>query len=528
MSITSTAFVLCLIVLTAIYFLAPKGLQWVVLLAASIGFYAAGGLRTLPYILITALSAYAAALAIGEVDRRQKAHFAARKELTREEKAAVRKRNTTRKRWLMTAGLVLNFGLLCVFKYFHFALAQWNRLLAQMGGGQIVDVFSLAVPLGISFYTFQTMGYLIDVYWGNVKPQRNFFKLLLFTSFFPQVTQGPISTYSQLAGQLYEGHAFTYENFALGGQRMIWGYFKKLVLADVLAPWVGAVFQHYPDYTGGAVLVGIFFYSIRIYADFSGYMDIMCGFCQIIGIRLEENFLRPYFSKSIAEYWRRWHITLGAWFKNYLYYPIAVSKWNTKIGKWGRRRFGKTFGQAMPASIALVAVWLTTGLWHGASWAYIAWGGVNGLFIIVSLWLEPLYQRTRDALHIREGAWWFRAFQVVRTYVLVCLIKVLPEVGSLRGGLGLWRQMFRGWGTPLSFAALFPYAPDRAQLAAVALATLLLLCTSLLQRKMSIRTWFNRFPLPVRAMTLAALLLMAVYFGVPASGNVGGFLYEQF
>ena len=203
------------------------------------------------------------------------------------------------------------------------------------------------------------------------------------------MTQGPISTYSQLAGQLYEGHAFTYENFALGGQRMIWGYFKKLVLADVLAPWVGAVFQHYPDYTGGAVLVGIFFYSIRIYADFSGYMDIMCGFCQIIGIRLEENFLRPYFSKSIAEYWRRWHITLGAWFKNYLYYPIAVSKWNTKIGKWGRRRFGKTFGQAMPASIALVAVWLTTGLWHGASWAYIAWGGVNGLFIIVSLWLDP-------------------------------------------------------------------------------------------------------------------------------------------
>jgi len=528
MSITSMGFILFLVVLMAVYFLTPGRGQWVVLLAASMGFYAAAGLRMLPCILATALSAYAIALAIERVNRKQKEYFSAHKELSREEKAAVREQNTARKRQLLTAGLVLNFGLLCVFKYFHFALAQWNRLLTLLGGGEIVDVFSLAAPLGISFYTFQTMGYLVDVYWGNVQPQRNFCKLLLFTSFFPQITQGPISSYAQLSGQLCSGHVFTYENFALGGQRMIWGYFKKLVLADVLAPWVGAVFENYPNYSGAAVIVGIFFYSIRIYADFSGYMDIMCGFCQILGIRLEENFLRPYFSKSIAEYWRRWHITLGVWFKNYLYYPIAVSKWNTKIGKWGRKRFGKTFGQAMPASIALVAVWLTTGLWHGASWAYIAWGGVNGLFIIVSLWLEPVYQRTREALHIREGAWWFRAFQVVRTYILVCLIKVLPEVGTLSQGLGLWRQIFRGWDTPLTFSSVFPYAPALSQLAAVGFSMLLLLTTSLLQRRTPVRTWFGRFPLPVRSMALAVLLLMMVYFGVPASGNVKGFLYAQF
>lgn len=528
MPITSMAFVLFLAVLAAVYYLVPKRFQWIVLLAASLAFYVMAGVRSAVYILITAVSAYGAALLMNRISREQKAYFSAHKELGKEEKAGLRRKNTRKKRWILTAALVLNFGLLCVFKYFHFALAQVNRLLGLFGGFQIADTFSLIVPLGISFYTFQTMGYLIDVYWDKVQPERNFCKLLLFVSFFPQITQGPISAYSQLAGQFYEPHSFTYENFAAGCQRMIWGFFKKLVLADVLAPCVQQVFRNYDGYSSPAVLVGIFFYSIQIYADFSGYMDIMCGLCQVLDLRLEENFLRPYFSKSIAEYWRRWHITLGAWFKNYIYYPIAVSKWNTRLGKWARSKLGKTFGQTVPASVALVAVWLVTGLWHGASWAYIAWGGVNGLFIIVSLWLEPLYQRLRDRLSIREGSWGFRAFQVIRTYLLVSFIKVLPEVGGLSRGLGLWKQAFCCWTLPRSLGELFPYGLELSQLGVICLATALLLVTSLIQRRQPIRAWFGKAPLPVRALVLAFFLVLMVYFGVPASGKVGGFLYAQF
>lgn len=527
MSITSLAFVAFAAVLAAAYYLVPKRFQWVVLLLFSAVFYLMSGPKHGVYILVTALSAYACALWMARVSQGQKAFFQAHKELSREEKGAIRQKNTRRKRLALIAALLLNFGLLSVFKYAHFVLDQINRLLGLFGGFQFDNSFSILVPLGISFYTFQTMGYLIDVYWDKAPPERNFFKLLLFTSFFPQITQGPISGYSQLSCQFLRPHSFSYENFAAGCQRMIWGYFKKLVLADTLAPCVHAVFENYAQYSGPAVLTGVFFYSIQIYADFSGYMDIMCGLCQVLDIRLEENFLRPYFSKSIAEYWRRWHITLGAWFKSYIYYPIAVSKWNTRLGKWARGRFGKTFGQALPASIALVAVWLVTGIWHGASWAYIAWGGVNGLFIIVSLWLEPLYQWGRDKLHLRESSFGWRLFQVARTYLLVCFIKVLPEVGGLRQGLGLWRQVFTGWRLP-SFAELFPYGMPLSSLTMVAVATGALLLVSLLQRKGSVRAWFGRAPLPVRAFTLAVLLVLTVYFGVPASGNVGGFLYAQF
>ena len=529
LSIVSASFILFLAVLTAVYYRIPRRGQWVVLLAASALFYCAAGLRTAGYILLTALSTYGAALWIDREARTQKARLAAGREtLSREEKTALKKRSTRKKRRIMALAMVFNFGMLCAFKYFHFALAQVNHLIGAFGGREILDTFQILVPLGVSFYTFQSMGYLADVYWGKAEAQGNFGKLLLFVSFFPQITQGPISSYSELADQLYAPHSFTYENYAWGAQRMVWGYFKKMVLANMLAPWVNAVFQNYESYGSPAVLVGIFCYSMQIYGDFSGYMDIMCGLCQILDIRLTENFDRPYFSKSIAEYWRRWHMSLGTWFKNYIYYPIAVSGWNKKIGKWAQKKLGKTVGRTLPASIALVAVWLTTGLWHGASWGYIAWGGVNGLFIIFSLWMEPVYAKTKKALGIREGSGWFRAFQVIRTFLMVSFIKVLPEVGGLRRGLGLWKRAFAAWSLPKSVGELFPYGVTKEQLCVVAAAVGLVFLTSLFQRREPVRARFNRLPLAARAAVLGILLFLILYFGVPASGSVGGFLYAQF
>lgn len=529
MSIISMKFVLFVLALTVLYYCIPKRGQWLVLLAASALFYCAAGLRTAGYILLTALSTYGAALWIEKVTRDQRSRLASGREtMSREEKSALKKSCTRKKRRIMALGMVFNFGMLCVFKYFHFALAQVNYLIGAFGGRQIVDTFRILVPLGVSFYTFQSMGYLADVYWGKVEAQHHFGKLLLFVSFFPQITQGPISSYSDLANQLYESHTFTYENYAWGAQRMVWGFFKKMVLANTLAPWVNAVFQNYEGYGSPAVLMGIFFYSMQIYGDFSGYMDIMCGLCQILDIRLTENFDRPYFSKSIAEYWRRWHISLGTWFKNYIYYPIAVSGWNKKIGKWAQKKLGKTVGRTLPASIALVAVWLTTGLWHGASWGYIAWGGVNGLFIIFSLWMEPVYAGTRERLHVGEDTGWFRAFQVIRTFLLVSFIKVLPEAGGLRRGLGLWKRAFTAWSLPHSLGELFPYGPAKEKLCVAAVAVALLLLTSLMQRKEPVRAKLNRMPLAVRALILGILLFAILYYGVPASGSVGGFLYAQF
>ena len=431
----------------------------------------------------------------------------------------------------MLIALLFNLGLLCVFKYFHFALAQVNALLSLFGGAGIADRFHFAVPLGISFYTFQSIGYLLDTYWEKTAAEKNYFKVLLFVSFFPQMTQGPISNFAQLSSELYSEHSFQYKNYAWGFQRMLWGFFKKMVVADALAPCVQNVFANYSQYPGISVFIGALCYSVQIYADFSGYMDIMCGLCEILGIHLTENFERPYFSKSVTEYWRRWHISMGVWFKNYIYYPIGMSTWSRNLAKTCRDRFGKNLSNTIPATIALLITWAATGLWHGASWAYIVWGLLNGLFIILSLWMEPVYTAMRTRLRVKEDSFGWKLFRTLRTFILVTFIKVLPEVGSLSDGLGFWKQIFTNHAIPGSLGALLPFlVPTYSRFTYVflSLGIVLMLVFSLLQRTRPVRERFNRLPAVVRILIISIAVLTVASYGVIATWNGGGFLYAQF
>ncbi len=535
MSITSVTFILFLLATVILYYLIPGKHRWLVLLASSMFFYMMSGISNGIYILITALSTFGSAIFMQKIADSQKIYFKENREnLTREDKAKIKKKNNSKRKTLLILTLILNFGILCVFKYSHFALEQFNNVISLFGAQPVEDTMKFIIPLGISFYTFQSMGYLADVYWNKISAEKNFLKLLLFVSFFPQITQGPISSFEQLGKELFEEHKFSYKNYSWGIQRMMWGFFKKMVIADTLSPWVYDVFENYAQYSGISTLIGAFMYSVLIYADFSGYMDIVCGFCEVLGIKLTENFDRPYFSKSIAEYWRRWHISLGVWFKSYIYYPIAVSGWNKKLGKFSQKKLGKTFGKTVPASVALVVVWLTTGLWHGASMAYVAWGGVNGLFIILSLWLEPLYDKCKSKLKIRENATWFRAFQTIRTFVLVTFIKVLPEVGTLSEGFGLWKNIFTSRIIPDSWQTLLPFIDNiyddhsLRTINVVIFGTILIFITSMIQRKQPIRQFLGKFPLIVKIAVFVVMFFLIVYFGIPASGNAGGFMYAQF
>lgn len=529
MSIVSVSFPLFVLALCVVYFLAPKRMQWWVLLAFSLGFYALGGLLNLPWLLLTALSVWWTARQLQRGAEAEKAWLAAHKaDTTREERSARKASGKKQRRRLLIGCVLLNIAVLCAFKYVHFLLEQADGI-ARLFGYRVVDRVRWVTPLGISFYTFQTVGYLCDVYWGRAEAERNPLKLLLFTSFFPQITQGPISAWNTLAGELFAPHSLDYDGFAKGAERLIWGYFKKTVVANILAGYVQNVFANYASYTGIAVFLGALCYAAQIYADFSGYMDIMCGLCQILGIRLTENFDRPYFSKSIAEYWRRWHISLGVWFKNYVYYPIAMAKWNQRLGKAAKNRLGKAFGSYLPATVALVATWLATGLWHGASWSYIAWGGVNGLFIIFSMWMEGPYAKWKKALHIREDARLWRVFQVGRTFLLVTFIKVLPEVGTLADGLGLWKRIFTATWLPRATEELLPFLDSYRSLAVVLLGVALMLAVSLLQRSGSVRNRMERkIPYLLRIFLFVVLFFLIVYFGVPASGGLGDFMYAQF
>lgn len=526
MSLISFKFLIFCALLLLCYFVFPKKQQWIVLLVFSLVFYALAGIENSIYICITALSAWLGALWLEKVSKKTKQYIKENKgTLTSEEKSLIKNKAKKKKKLILAGILILNFGLLCIFKYSNFAIEQINAIIKIFNSKTVINCLSLIVPLGISFYTFQTMGYLIDVYWEKSEACKNPFKMLLFTSFFPQITQGPISNYQELSSQLFASHKFDYHNWVYGAQRMIWGFFKKVAVADLLSSYVTAVFTNYNEYTGITVFIGMFFYSIQIYADFSGYMDIVCGLCQIMGIKLTENFERPYFSKSIAEYWRRWHISLGNWFKSYIYYPIAVSKWNISLGKKTSEKLGKHIGKNLPATLALIAVWLTTGLWHGANWGYVAWGGVNGLFIIVSMWLEPAYEFIKTKLRIKGQIW--KCFQVARTFTLVTFIKVLPEVGSLTAGLGLWKRIFTEHTIPNSLRALLPFA-SKVPLLIIAFGTVLMLIVSLLQRKRPVRDVFNKIPTILRLFILALLISILIFAACCTEGAGGGFMYAQF
>jgi len=312
--------------------------------------------------------------------------------------------------------LIIEIGILFIFKYYNFFVANINNYYNKQ-----FEILSVVIPLGISFYTFQTLGYCIDVYRDSYKPQKNFFKYMLFSIFFLQILQGPIGRYDVLSVELYKEHKADYKRIMFGFQRIGWGLFKKLVIADRAGILINNVLNNYLNYAGYEIIITIVLYAIMIYADFSAYMDIVLGMGQILDIKLSENFNTPYFSKTIPEFWRRWHITLNTWFKDYLFYPLLRSKLLYKIGR---------YNYLIAGSIALFIVWLTTGLWHGAGGNYVLWGVYFGILMILSMIFTPLIDNISEKLKINRNRFSYKLFQCIRTFSLVCIGYMLFATGS--------------------------------------------------------------------------------------------------
>ena len=373
MLFTSYNFIAFLIVIFLLYYLVPKKFQWVLLLAGSYFFYACAGIHFLAYIFATTVTTWWAAKRMTAIQQEQAAYLKVHKaELDREQKKAYKAGMKKRTRHWMLACLLFNLGILAVIKYTDFMISNINSIF-HTG----LTFMNFALPMGISFYTFQSMGYLIDVYRAKYPCQDSLPKFALFVSFFPQLVQGPISRYDALSQTLYEEHSLDWNNIRFGLQRILWGFFKKLLVADRLVVAVKALVGSPEEYTGAYVVLAVFFYAIQLYADFTGGIDITIGIAEVFGIRVTENFIRPYFSKNVNEYWTRWHITMGTWFKDYIFYPISVCGWMLKLSKWSREKLGKEAGKRVSVYLANIVVWFTTGLWHGASWNFIVWGMLN-------------------------------------------------------------------------------------------------------------------------------------------------------
>ncbi len=388
-----------------LYSLCPRRIKWVFLLIISLAWYAYSGIKALPFLFVTAFSTWFAAKQISSISVKSKERIRSEGltgQARKEYKNAVRNQQ---RHWLLAA-LLLNFGLLALLKYTPPLFALMDRPI------------DLLLPLGISFYTFQSTGYLLDVYNAKIQPEQNPLRYLLFVSFFPQLIQGPIARYDQLASQLNEPHEFDMAQFEKGLLLILFGFFKKRVIADRAAPFVSAVFADASSQGGLVIVLAVLLYSLQQYCDFSGGIDIVTGIAEMMGIRLTPNFRRPYFAVSLGDFWRRWHISLGSWMRDYVFYPFALCAPVARLSKALKTKH-PGLARTLPAALGNILVFLLVGIWHGAQMNYVLWGLYNGLILAVSALLEPQYKSFQTGHASLAASPGFHVFRVLRTFLIV-------------------------------------------------------------------------------------------------------------
>lgn len=527
MVFTSFKFLVFIAAVLLGYFVFPKKYRWVWLLLTSVYFYLSASVICAGYLFLSIASSYWFGIYCGRVSARRDRVLA--EESDKEARRACKRQAEQKRKRAAAAVVLFNLAVLGFLKYAGFVLENITRAVRLFVPAFSLPGLELMLPLGISFYTFMAVGYCIDVYREVIEGEKNPLKLALFLSFFPHIMQGPIDRYDELAPQLYEGHSFDFDRAAQGLYRMLWGFFEKLVVADRLAILVNTVIDHSDSYSGAYLLAAVFCYAVQIYADFAGYMDIALGASKVMGISPAENFDTPYFAATVPEFWRRWHMTLGSWFRDYLFYPILRSSFCKKLTKRLKGRAGKNAAGTATTCLALAVVWFTTGLWHGASWHYIAWGVYYGALIILSTVTKPWTERAAEALHINRDARWWRLFCIGKTFLLVLLGYVLFRANNTAHAVSIMVRITTKFSPAFNGPDLGP-GLDGQDLIVAAAGMLVLLTADMLKfRQVDTLQRFRRLPLAVRWTVLYAAVAAVLVFGIYGPGyDSSSFIYFKF
>lgn len=341
----------------------------------------------------------------------------------------IEKSHGKRRKLYLVCSVIANVGVLCVFKYYNFININLSFLLQGFGLSNPIPYVSILLPIGLSFHTFQAMSYTIEVYRGSQKAERNFGIYSLYVMFYPQLVAGPIERPQNLLHQFREKYDFEYERVADGLKLMLWGLFKKLVIADRLALYVNAVYNNSDHHSGISLFVATIFFAFQIYCDFSGYSDIAIGAARVMGFKLMTNFDRPYFSKNIAEFWKRWHISLSTWFKDYLYIPLGGNR--VSVPRW---------------YFNLFIVFLISGLWHGANWTYIIWGALNGFYLVFGSITQKYRDKFTNLIRLNKIPLVNNLLQILITFSLTCFAWIFFRATSLPQALDIVKKIvsFKG------------------------------------------------------------------------------------
>ena len=529
MSVASLSFLIFLLVTFLVFYVCPVRYRWIVLLISSVAFYViAGSWKFLPFIIFTSLVIWLSALKIGSLNGELKEKLAD-KSLEKSQKKELRAVYKKKAKRVLIIALVLCIGILVVTKFARYAVQYMNRFMPGPDGTERFSITWLIVPLGISYYTFSTVGYLLDVYWKRYEPEKNFARFFLYAIYFPHIVQGPISRYNLLGQELKKELRFDSQRVVFGMELMIWGFFKKLVIADHLSTFTGAVYNG-QNQAGVVFIVAMIFDALMIYTDFSGYMDIVRGASQIFGVELEQNFNHPFFARNVAEFWRRWHMTLGGWFKDYVYYPITVSSWMKSINKSAAKALPARAARVISVAFPCMITWFLTGLWHGTGKTYVCWGIYYGILITVSVAFEPEFQAVNKALKINTESFGFRLFQHIRTFIIFMGGRVLTSPGSLYNTKIVLKNIVlnpQPW--KLFDGTLATYGLSVKELNLMYVSFFILWAVSMKQEKGSVREGLAKKNIVFRWIVIYAALFAVLIFGVYGVGyNAAAFVYAQY
>lgn len=526
MLINSLEFILFLIILVFIYKIIPSKFKWLVLLIASYIFILSNCGKYAIFMVLSTLTIYFTALKMDKIN--DNLSFSLKQIENKDEKKQLKNKAKTNKKRVVIIGTLINLAFLIVLKYTGFIIGEVNTIFRIN-----IPIFKFILPLGISYYTLQAISYIVDVYRGKIKAEKHFGKVALFLAFFPQLIEGPIGRFDKLSEQLYNPHSITYKSLTYGSELMLWGYFKKMVIADRVAIYVNEVFQNYTEYMFLPIVLAIVGYTLQIYAEFSGGIDIVRGAAQLFGIELESNFERPFFAKSIDEFWRRWNITLGAWLKEYVFYPVSLSKLQLKVTNLSNKILKKSYlSKIVPVSISLLCVWLCNGIWHGSGWKYIVYGMYYYVIMMLGKILKPLGDKIIEIFKVNTKAWSYRLFQMIRTFGFVCIGMLIFRAENLKIALQMFKSIFRVHHLEMIFnGKAFLLGNLKVQdIIILLVSTLIMLFVSIKQEHgMKIREKLAEQNLLFRWLLIYGIIISIIVFGIYGSEyNVQNFIYGQF
>ncbi|MFW5795034.1 MAG: MBOAT family O-acyltransferase [Bacillota bacterium] len=489
MIFNSLQFIIFFIIVITAYFILKSKYRWILLLAASYYFYMSWNPAYIILIILSTVIDYYASLKMGEVEKKSQ-----------------------RRKYLILS-LLVNLGLLFFFKYYNFFNNSFTTVLRNFNLSIGLPNFEFLLPVGISFYTFQTLSYTIDVYRGDKEPEKHFGIFALYVSFFPQLVAGPIERSTRLLPQFKKEFEFNSSRVTSGLQLMLWGYFKKVVVADRLALYVNGVYNNLEGLSGITLILATFFFAFQIYCDFSGYSSIAIGAAKTMGFDLMTNFKRPYFSKSIPEFWRRWHISLSTWFKDYLYIPLGGNR-VTKM----RYYFNLFF------------TFLVSGLWHGAAWTFVIWGALHGFYQIFSLITSDLRSKIKEKIGLSKFPFLDKIMQISITFTLVNFGWIFFRANSLSDALYIINNLFVSLGSQLSSwesfkAAVVGYGLNQYELILAFVVIIIMESIHLLQRNGSVRKLLEKKPLVFRWAAYYFMIIIILAFGAYGEAE---FIYFQF